>query len=189
MYLEMYSGSGDEHKLEHAAALPHRRNNLWVAHRGSTIYRLPNRLVQPRPGVGANLVGAIFAQFVKGGLEMARTDRCVASPHFLAETDFRRMHVQRAHVQRAHVQHIRGAALFAGAMLLSILGAIPAMSAEYRGTQDQQQACTPDVMRLCADSVPDVNRIVSCLRRNRSNLSAPCGAVFGASGAHRPKKG
>jgi hypothetical protein len=184
MYLEMYSGSGDEHKLEHAAALPHRRNNLWVARRGSTIYRLPNRLVQPRPGVGANLVGAIFAQFVKGGLEMARTDRCVASPHFLAETDFRRMHVQ-----RAHVQHIRGAALFAGAMLLSILGAIPAMSAEYRGTQDQQQACTPDVMRLCADSVPDVNRIVSCLRRNRSNLSAPCGAVFGASGAHRPKKG
>jgi hypothetical protein len=181
MYLEMYPGSGDEHKL--AAALPHRRNNLWVARRGSTIYRLANRLVQPHPGVGANLVGAIFAQFVKGGLEMARTDWRVASPHFLAETDFRRMHVQ-----RAHVQHIRGAALFAGAMLLSILGAIPAMSAEYRGTQDQQQACTPDVMRLCADSVPDVNRIVSCLRRNRSNLSAPCGAVFGASGAHRPKK-
>jgi hypothetical protein len=115
---------------------------------------------------------------------MARTDPCVASPHFLAETDFRRMHVQRAHVQR-----MRGAALFAGAVLLSILGTIPAMSAEYRGTQDQQQACTPDVMRLCADSVPDVNRIVSCLRRNRSNLSAPCGAVFGASGAHRPKKG
>ena len=73
--------------------------------------------------------------------------------------------------------------------LLSIASAFPAMSADYRGTQDQQQACTPDVMRLCADSVPDVNRIVSCLRRNRSNLSAACGAVFGAGGAHRPKKG
>ena len=84
---------------------------------------------------------------------------------------------------------MRGAALFAGALLLSIPGALPAMSAEYRGTQDQQQACTPDVMRLCADSVPDVNRIVSCLRRNRSNLSAPCGAVFGVGGGHRPKKG
>jgi hypothetical protein len=33
MYLEMYPGSGDEHKLGHAAALPHRRNNLWVARR------------------------------------------------------------------------------------------------------------------------------------------------------------
>jgi hypothetical protein len=99
------------------------------------------------------------------------------------------MRVQRVHVRRVHVQRVRGAALFTGAVLLSIAGAVPGMSAEYRGTQDQQQACTPDVMRLCADSVPDVNRIVVCLRHNRSNLSPPCGAVFGAGGAHRPKKG
>jgi hypothetical protein len=91
-------------------------------------------------------------------------------------------------VQQMHVQCVRSAALFAGAVLLSIAAAVPAVSAEYRGTQDQQQACTPDVMRLCADSVPDVDRIVVCLRRNRSNLSAPCGAVFGAGG-HRPKRG
>ena len=95
----------------------------------------------------------------------------------------------RADFQHMHVQRVRGASLFAGAVLLSIASAFPAMSAEYRGTQDQQQACTPDVMRLCADSVPDVNRIVACLRRNRSNLSAPCGAVFGVGGGHRPKKG
>ena len=97
----------------------------------------------------------------------------------MARADFQRMYVQRFH----------GATLFAGAVALSIASVFPAVSADYRGTQDQQQACTPDVMRLCADSVPDVNRIVSCLRRNRSNLSAPCGAVFGAGGAHRPKKG
>jgi hypothetical protein len=103
--------------------------------------------------------------------------------------NFQRANFQRFDVQRVQAQRIRSAALFAGAVVLSIAGAVPAMSAEYRGTQDQQQACTPDVMRLCADSVPDVNRIVSCLRRNRSNLSAPCGAVFGAGGAHRPKKG
>jgi hypothetical protein len=106
-----------------------------------------------------------WAQFVRGGLEMARAD-----------------------FQRMDIQRFSNAALFAG-VLLSIAGALPAVSAEYRGTQDQQQACTPDVMRLCADSVPDVNRIVACLRHNRSNLSAPCGAVFGAGGAHRPKKG
>jgi hypothetical protein len=98
------------------------------------------------------------------------------------------MLVRRVHVQRVDIRRISRAALFAGA-LLSIAGAVPAMSAEYRGTQDQQQACTPDVMRLCADSIPDVSRIVACLRRNRSSLSAPCGAVFGAGGAHRPKKG
>jgi hypothetical protein len=103
--------------------------------------------------------------------------------------DFDRADFQRMNVKRAHTPRVRGAALFAGALLLSIAGAVPAMSAEYRGTQEQQQACTPDVMRLCADSVPDVNRIVTCLRRNRSNLSAPCGAVFSAGGAHRPKKG
>jgi hypothetical protein len=115
---------------------------------------------------------------VKGGLEMARADRCVALQHFLAKN----------FDVNANLQRLRGAALLAG-VLLSMPGAVPAVSAEYRGTQDQQQACTPDVMRLCADSVPDVNRIVSCLRRNRSNLSAPCGAVFGAGGAHRLKKG
>jgi hypothetical protein len=102
----------------------------------------------------------------------------------MARADFRH-----ADFQHIDVKRFRNAALLAGAVLLSIAGAFPAMSAEYRGTQDQQQACTPDVMRLCADSVPDVNRIVSCLRRNRSSLSAPCGAVFGAGGAHRPKKG
>jgi hypothetical protein len=73
-------------------------------------------------------------------------------------------------------------------VLLSISGAVPAVSAEYRGTAEQQQACTPDVMRLCSDSVPDVDRIIACMRRNRANLSAPCGAVFSA-GSHRPRKG
>jgi hypothetical protein len=95
----------------------------------------------------------------------------------------------RADFQHMHAQNVRSAPVLAGALLLSIASAAPAMSAEYRGTQDQQQACTPDVMRLCADSLPDVSRIVACLRRNRSSLTAPCGAVFGAGGAHRPKKG
>jgi hypothetical protein len=111
----------------------------------------------------------------------------------MARADFQRADFDRAdfqpmNVKRAHTQRVRGAALFAGALLLSIAGAVPAMSAEYRGTQEQQQACTPDVMRLCSDSVPDVDRIIACMRRNRASLSAPCGAVFNA-GIHRPRKG
>ena|SRR5713226_2959830 len=54
----------------------------------------------------------------------------------------------------------------------------PAFSEEYRGTFEQQLACTPDVWRLCGEQIPDVNRIVACLRQNTSLLSNPCRAVF-----------
>ena len=52
---------------------------------------------------------------------------------------------------------------------------------DNRGTLDQQIACTPDVWRLCSDQIPDVNRIVGCLRQNTPQLSAPCRAVFDSS--------
>jgi hypothetical protein len=54
----------------------------------------------------------------------------------------------------------------------------PASSQEYRGTWEQQMACTPDVWRLCSDQIPDANRIVSCLRANAPQLSNRCRAVF-----------
>src|SRR5467141_4322737 len=53
-----------------------------------------------------------------------------------------------------------------------------AYSQEYRGTAEQQMACTPDVWRLCGAQVPDVDRIVACLRRNTPQLSGRCRAVF-----------
>ncbi len=54
----------------------------------------------------------------------------------------------------------------------------PARSEEYRGTWEQQMACTPDVMRLCSDQIPDVTRIVACLRQNTPSLGNSCRAVF-----------
>ena len=60
-----------------------------------------------------------------------------------------------------------------------VAGALaPASSQENRGTWEQQMACTPDVWRLCSDQVPDVGRIVACLRRNTPQLSNNCRAVF-----------
>jgi hypothetical protein len=53
-----------------------------------------------------------------------------------------------------------------------------AFSEEYRGTLEQQLACTPDVFRLCGEQIPDTNRIVACLRQNTPQLSGPCRAVF-----------
>ena len=72
--------------------------------------------------------------------------------------------------------------LFAVRLALAIgsVGALQsaAFAQEYRGTWEQQMACTPDVWRLCSDQVPDVNRIVACLRTNTPQLSNNCRAVF-----------
>ena len=64
------------------------------------------------------------------------------------------------------------------ATVIGIAAASPVLSEEYRGTWAQQMACTPDVWRLCSDQVPDVGRIVTCLRQNTTQLSNGCRAVF-----------
>ena len=38
---------------------------------------------------------------------------------------------------------------------------------ESRGTEEQRVACTPDVLRLCSSEIPNVDRIVACLRREK----------------------
>ena len=69
----------------------------------------------------------------------------------------------------------------------------PASAQENRGTWEQQMACTPDVWRLCGDAVPDVSRIVACLRQNTPQLSSNCRAVFETSAeqqqAYRGQRG
>src|SRR5258707_2302817 len=62
----------------------------------------------------------------------------------------------------------------------------PAFSEEYRGTLEQQLACTPDVFRLCGEQIPDANRIVACLRQNTSQLSDPCRSVFESKASAAP---
>ncbi|WFU42450.1 hypothetical protein QA640_08295 [Bradyrhizobium sp. CB82] len=59
---------------------------------------------------------------------------------------------------------------------------------EYRGTMEQQMACTPDVWRLCSDQIPDVNRIVACLRQNTPQLSSGCRAVFETNNRAQPRQ-
>jgi hypothetical protein len=105
-----------------------------------------------------------------GGPEMAQAGGCVSLPHF---------------VDTSGVKRARRVAILAAGILVSVLaGPFSSANAQYRGTPEQQQACTPDVMRLCNAEIPDVGRITSCMQRNRSNLSPACGAVFGV-GVHR----
>mgnify|MGYP003707194079 CR=1 FL=1 len=63
-----------------------------------------------------------------------------------------------------------------------------AAAQEYRGTMEQQMACTPDVWRLCSDQIPDVNRIVACLRQNTPQLSNGCRAVFESNNQAQPQQ-
>ena len=75
---------------------------------------------------------------------------------------------------RAH-QIILGIGLATGGIIAT---GQATLAEEYRGTMEQQMACTPDVWRLCGEQIPDVNRIVACLQRNTPNLSSGCRAVF-----------
>ena len=46
------------------------------------------------------------------------------------------------------------------------------------GHDAQQDACRPEVFRLCSSSIPDVGEIVACLRDNEPRLSEACHQVM-----------
>jgi len=46
------------------------------------------------------------------------------------------------------------------------------------GTAEQRAACTPDAFRLCRSEIPNVQRVIACLRQNKQNLSKPCQAAM-----------
>jgi len=50
----------------------------------------------------------------------------------------------------------------------------------HRGTKDEQEACKPDVYRLCAEFVipPQEDKILACLKSKRKELSAACKKVI-----------
>jgi hypothetical protein len=59
---------------------------------------------------------------------------------------------------------------------LALSSGIPTKGYAY--TAEEQQACTPDAMRLCGAYIPDVDRITACMIQNRSQLSPECGRFF-----------
>jgi hypothetical protein len=68
------------------------------------------------------------------------------------------------------------------AMAALLLVGSSALAQENRGTEQQRIACAPDVLRLCFWEMPNVDRIVACLRREKSQLSAGCRQVFETEG-------
>lgn len=48
----------------------------------------------------------------------------------------------------------------------------------FTQTAAERAACTPDVFRLCAAEIPNVRRIVACMRARRGRLSTHCRPIF-----------
>jgi hypothetical protein len=67
---------------------------------------------------------------------------------------------------------------FAALVLAASLVSFTAESSAQVATAEQRAACTPDAFRLCASEIPNIPAITACMRKNKSNLSAACKAVF-----------
>jgi hypothetical protein len=61
------------------------------------------------------------------------------------------------------------------AVLATLLASSSGAFAE--GTAEQRAACTGDVFRLCSGEIPNVSRIVACMKVNYSRLSPGCKAA------------
>jgi hypothetical protein len=74
-----------------------------------------------------------------------------------------------------------------GAVLSFALFIIGQNGASAQGTPEQQEACKPDVFRLCGNFIPNVEPIIACLRANEANLSPACHDVMFPPVAEQPK--
>jgi hypothetical protein len=64
-----------------------------------------------------------------------------------------------------------------------IVFALSGGAAFAQGSMAQQDACCPDVFRLCGSYIPHVGQIVACLRGNEGRLSEACHQVMFAEPA------
>jgi hypothetical protein len=65
--------------------------------------------------------------------------------------------------------------IIGAALIVFTLGGGAALA---QGTMAQQDACRPDVFRLCGNYIPDVSQIVACLHGNEARLSEACHLMF-----------
>ena len=71
-----------------------------------------------------------------------------------------------------------GRVAFGSAIFVALTVAGSGASFAHSGTADEQQACTPDVFRLCSAQIPSETRIVACLNQHMAKLSPACRAVM-----------
>jgi hypothetical protein len=76
------------------------------------------------------------------------------------------------------VARIGSGGIAAFAVLLLACHAMAQEDTENRGTPEQRMACMGDAFRLCSSEIPNVDRIVSCMKREKRQLSVQCREVF-----------
>ncbi len=65
-----------------------------------------------------------------------------------------------------------------------VAGPTPALAQ----ASDAADRCTPDVMRLCSEYIPDADRIVVCLKAKRRQLSPSCMSALAPAGTKSKKR-
>jgi len=97
------------------------------------------------------------------------TAPCAAPTFAAARSEFQ----QTGEIPMRTVRFVCWLALLVGALLCRLDGA------GAQGSPEEQQACTGDAMRLCADVMPDVAKITTCMSAKYSQLSEPCRLAMG----------
>jgi hypothetical protein len=76
--------------------------------------------------------------------------------------------------------------LYRAALAFALLvpaAALPALAE----TQEERMACTNDANNLCADEIPDREKVYQCLVRKVNDLSPACKRIIAASIGPVPK--
>ena len=70
--------------------------------------------------------------------------------------------------------------LYRAALALAVLvpaGTMPSLAE----TVEERLACTPDAQTMCADEIPDRDRVYACLVKKVNDLSPACKSIISAS--------
>ena len=88
-----------------------------------------------------------------------------------------------------NLSNIRTTLLCSMAGMLAVLAVVSETRPAAAQSPDAAQLCTPDVMRLCNEFIPDADRIVVCLKAKRRQLSPGClGALTSGGGSGEKTK-
>lgn len=63
-------------------------------------------------------------------------------------------------------------------LCLALSVSIVATSSSFAYSARARQMCTGDAYRLCSSEIPNIGRIIACMRRNKASLSTGCRAAM-----------
>jgi hypothetical protein len=77
--------------------------------------------------------------------------------------------------------NLKGNQMIKSIFVITFMLALPALAVAQQGggSEQERQACSPDVKRFCAPVIDQGDLVVlSCLQQNRAKLSSACNRVL-----------